>query len=79
LWAIELLICGVTIMLWDMPDETIDDLISCIRTRYPRLVKEVKHDHSFATGARCLLKLMDEVVMPSLGLPNTRLSPLVTK
>ncbi|HUI15975.1 MAG TPA: hypothetical protein VL048_21145 [Xanthobacteraceae bacterium] len=51
----------------DMPDETLDDLVSCLQERSPGLVQEVKGDRSFATGARCLLKLMDEAMASSLG------------
>jgi hypothetical protein len=68
-------ICSlVAISPMDMPDETLDDLVSCLQERYPALVQEVKGHRSFATGARCLLKLMDETMAASLG-PRVQMKP----
>ena len=51
----------------DMPDETVDDLVKCVQTRYPELATQVKNDRSFSTGARCLIMLMnDHRVMASI-------------
>jgi hypothetical protein len=43
-----------------LPDESVEDLFGCIQNRYPALATALKRDPSYGTGARNLLKLMDD-------------------
>lgn len=42
-----------------LPQETIADLLQCLNLRYPGLARTLERDRTYASGARCLLELMD--------------------
>lgn len=43
-----------------LPKETIADLLQCLEHRDSALDAALKRDPTYASGARCLLKLLDE-------------------
>jgi len=43
-----------------LPDSVVSDLFTTLRARHPHLEKKLVADRTYALGARCLLRLMDE-------------------
>ncbi len=54
-------ICAlVTAIQERLPNSTVDDLRERMHAQHIQLQEELVHDRSYATGAKCLLRLMDE-------------------
>ena len=43
-----------------LPDSVVSNLFTSLRSSHPRLAEELVVDRTYASGARCLLRLMDE-------------------
>ena len=49
-----------------LPDSIANDLLDRMKAQHARLQKDLVMDRSYATGAKCLLKSMDELHQPGI-------------
>jgi hypothetical protein len=54
-------VCGLVAQLLEpLPNSVVGDLVTSLRVRHNLIGEEFAGDRTFAAGARCLLRLMDE-------------------